>query len=398
MSSSSSSSTSNEEILESIQLNRSIKNEDYELVVMLEGNIETTGAACHIRTSYLPQEILFGYRFTPIYPKFTNSEYLFDYSKFDHVEPFQYNLMHLNTAHLNRHLNYVYDTKHEDKNYQLTYQNTLQHDTLNLKAKIVNNSNRKQPFVALSSILSAFKANNGANTNENGPTRANFDETRANVCFKSLNTSKTEANNESRMFYIDQDSENLETDSCSPYQTLSGKINANTVSTMLNDSKASLNSERAESPRTPLPHFKLTNELNDNCDGREARENLKTGRFTVCRVGVANQAANELQLNESKVFKRKSINFNQLQKQVLYQAHMRSIGSNRNLPSGIAKRVHHRTSSLPPINSFNHLEKETNLDKIPQKGSLNANKNSGSFDINDEGYLSGNKHNSKIDL
>ena len=209
MSSSSSSSTTNAEILESIQLNRSIKNEDYELVVMLEGNIETTGAACHIRTSYLPQEILFGYRFTPIYPKFTNSEYQFDYSKFDHVEPFQYNLMHLNTAHLNRHLNYVYDTKHEDKNYQLTYQNTLQHDMLNLKAKIVNNSNKKQPFVALSSILSAFKANNGANTNENGPTRANLDETRANVCFKSLNTSKTEHNNESRMFYIDQDCEKL---------------------------------------------------------------------------------------------------------------------------------------------------------------------------------------------
>jgi hypothetical protein len=46
-----------------------IKNEDFEIVVILEGNIETTGASCHIRTSYLPQEILFGYRFVPIYPK-----------------------------------------------------------------------------------------------------------------------------------------------------------------------------------------------------------------------------------------------------------------------------------------------------------------------------------------
>ncbi len=45
------------------------KQEDYEIVVILEGNIETTGASCHIRTSYLPQEILFGYRFVPIYPK-----------------------------------------------------------------------------------------------------------------------------------------------------------------------------------------------------------------------------------------------------------------------------------------------------------------------------------------
>ena len=60
---------------------RAINNEDYEIVVMLEGNIETTGASCHIRTSYLPQEILFGYRFVPVYPMFTNFEYYFDYSK-----------------------------------------------------------------------------------------------------------------------------------------------------------------------------------------------------------------------------------------------------------------------------------------------------------------------------
>lgn len=124
------------------------RNEDYEIVVILEGNIETTGASCHIRTSYLPQEILFGYRFTPIYPKFTDFEYLFDYSKFDQVEPFQNNLLHLNVAYMNRHLNYICDTK-EDKNYQLTYQNTTQKDQIN---KPNNNA-----VASLNSILNTFK-------------------------------------------------------------------------------------------------------------------------------------------------------------------------------------------------------------------------------------------------
>lgn len=95
--------------------NKSIKSEDYEIVVILEGNIETTGASCHIRTSYLPQEILFGYRFSPIYPKFTDFEYLFDYSKFDHVEPIQYELLGLNVAFINRQDNYVYDAGAEAK-------------------------------------------------------------------------------------------------------------------------------------------------------------------------------------------------------------------------------------------------------------------------------------------
>jgi hypothetical protein len=34
------------------------QNFDYEIIVMLEGNIETTGASCHIRTRYLPQIII----------------------------------------------------------------------------------------------------------------------------------------------------------------------------------------------------------------------------------------------------------------------------------------------------------------------------------------------------
>ena len=151
-----------------------IKNEDFEIVVILEGNIETTGASCHIRTSYLPQEILFGYRFVPIYPKFTDFEYLFDYAKFNQVEPFQPRLFHLNVAHINRHLNYVHDTKKERKNYQLTCQNTIRNEgeivqpkkplrSYYQSAKSLRNegggTKAYENFVPIQEILSAFVVN-----------------------------------------------------------------------------------------------------------------------------------------------------------------------------------------------------------------------------------------------
>jgi potassium inwardly-rectifying channel subfamily J, other len=84
--------------LTSNNLNQSFKYDNFEIVVILEGNIETTGASCHIRTSYLPNEILWGYRFTPIIPKFNhNDNYLFDYSIFNQVEQVQENLVHINS-------------------------------------------------------------------------------------------------------------------------------------------------------------------------------------------------------------------------------------------------------------------------------------------------------------
>lgn len=95
-------------------------NLDYEIIVMLEGIIESTGAFCHIRTSYIPQEILFGYRFQPNHPKITNYEYLFDYSIFDKVEFDNCELMRLNC-----NLSSVWDAHHETKNNQITIQKTL---------------------------------------------------------------------------------------------------------------------------------------------------------------------------------------------------------------------------------------------------------------------------------
>lgn len=97
-----------------------IQNADYEIVVLLEGNIETTGASCHIRTSYLPQEILFGYRFEPSFPKINKSEYKFDFSEFDNVQLVQPQLLHLN---FNKKLiKTVYETENEDEKCQLAFQ------------------------------------------------------------------------------------------------------------------------------------------------------------------------------------------------------------------------------------------------------------------------------------
>lgn len=40
-----------------------IKNEHFEIIVMLEGGVESTGLATQARSSFLPSEILWGYRF-----------------------------------------------------------------------------------------------------------------------------------------------------------------------------------------------------------------------------------------------------------------------------------------------------------------------------------------------
>ncbi|XP_055519061.1 ATP-sensitive inward rectifier potassium channel 11-like [Leucoraja erinacea] len=54
---------------------------DLELVVLLEGVVETTGITTQARTSYLPDEILWGHRFVPIVTE-EEGRYSVDYSKF----------------------------------------------------------------------------------------------------------------------------------------------------------------------------------------------------------------------------------------------------------------------------------------------------------------------------
>ncbi|XP_053546052.1 ATP-sensitive inward rectifier potassium channel 1 [Bombina bombina] len=55
---------------------------EFELVVFLDGTIEATSATCQVRTSYLPEEVLWGYRFAPIVSKTKEGKYRVEFSNF----------------------------------------------------------------------------------------------------------------------------------------------------------------------------------------------------------------------------------------------------------------------------------------------------------------------------
>jgi len=58
----------------------------YEIVVILEGVVEQTGNSIQARSSYLPNEVLWGYRFANLLTfKHSASEYKIDYSAFNSV-------------------------------------------------------------------------------------------------------------------------------------------------------------------------------------------------------------------------------------------------------------------------------------------------------------------------
>uniref|UniRef100_A0A8C5QI84 ATP-sensitive inward rectifier potassium channel 11 n=1 Tax=Leptobrachium leishanense TaxID=445787 RepID=A0A8C5QI84_9ANUR len=56
-------------------------NQELEVVAILEGVVETTGITTQARTSYLPEEIIWGHRFVPIVTE-EEGRYSVDYSKF----------------------------------------------------------------------------------------------------------------------------------------------------------------------------------------------------------------------------------------------------------------------------------------------------------------------------
>lgn len=58
-----------------------LQQEDIEVIVILEGVVETTGITTQARTSYLSEEILWGYRFVPTVTE-DDGMYAVDYSKF----------------------------------------------------------------------------------------------------------------------------------------------------------------------------------------------------------------------------------------------------------------------------------------------------------------------------
>ncbi|XP_037321992.1 ATP-sensitive inward rectifier potassium channel 1 [Pungitius pungitius] len=61
--------------------------QEFELVVFFDGTAESTTSACQVRTSFLPQEIMWGYNFLPIISRSKEGKYKVDFSNFSRVEP-----------------------------------------------------------------------------------------------------------------------------------------------------------------------------------------------------------------------------------------------------------------------------------------------------------------------
>nr|CAK04696.1 novel protein [Danio rerio] len=69
--------------------------QDFELVVFLDGMDESTSSSCQVRTSYIPQEIMWGYDFLPIISRSKERRYRVDFSNIAKVVP-------VPTAHCSR--------------------------------------------------------------------------------------------------------------------------------------------------------------------------------------------------------------------------------------------------------------------------------------------------------
>ncbi|XP_029528002.1 ATP-sensitive inward rectifier potassium channel 1-like [Oncorhynchus nerka] len=61
--------------------------QEFELVVFLDGTTESTNSACQVRTSFIPQEIMWGYNFLPIISRNKEGKYRVNFSNFSKVVP-----------------------------------------------------------------------------------------------------------------------------------------------------------------------------------------------------------------------------------------------------------------------------------------------------------------------
>ena len=59
-----------------------LENEHFEIIAIIEGAFDYTGFSCHLRTSYLPNEILWGYQFSACDSTLEG----FDYKKFNQIQ------------------------------------------------------------------------------------------------------------------------------------------------------------------------------------------------------------------------------------------------------------------------------------------------------------------------
>uniref|UniRef100_A0A3Q2GCD8 Potassium inwardly rectifying channel subfamily J member 10a n=1 Tax=Cyprinodon variegatus TaxID=28743 RepID=A0A3Q2GCD8_CYPVA len=68
-----------------IDENSPLRLANFELLVILSATIEPTSATCQVRTSYLPDEILWGYEFPPVVSLSPSGKYVADFAFFDKV-------------------------------------------------------------------------------------------------------------------------------------------------------------------------------------------------------------------------------------------------------------------------------------------------------------------------
>ncbi|XP_071387851.1 ATP-sensitive inward rectifier potassium channel 15 [Centroberyx affinis] len=63
-----------------------LQTRDFELLVTLNATMESTAATCQSRTSYVPQEILWGYEFKPVLFSTASGRYVADFNFFNKVQ------------------------------------------------------------------------------------------------------------------------------------------------------------------------------------------------------------------------------------------------------------------------------------------------------------------------
>ncbi|KAM3602197.1 uncharacterized protein V6R79_026033 [Siganus canaliculatus] len=79
---------------------------DFELLVTLNATMESTAATCQSRTSYVPQEILWGYEFKPVLFSTPGGRFVADFNFFDKVQMCNDTTFHNNTEKLKMEENY----------------------------------------------------------------------------------------------------------------------------------------------------------------------------------------------------------------------------------------------------------------------------------------------------
>eukprot|EP00062_Callorhinchus_milii_P023094 gi/632981569/ref/XP_007907666.1/ PREDICTED: ATP-sensitive inward rectifier potassium channel 15 isoform X1 [Callorhinchus milii] len=75
-----------------------LRDKDFELVIILNATMESTGSSCQVRTSYLPDEILWGYEFVPLMSLSRAGKYIVDFSFFDKVRRSSHPYFHSNRS------------------------------------------------------------------------------------------------------------------------------------------------------------------------------------------------------------------------------------------------------------------------------------------------------------